>query len=56
MIEAIVEGGGIIVGLGLLLYFQVLRTDPSAPRTRPGASEASRPADTKTDPDHPSRT
>ncbi len=56
MIEAIVEGGGIIVGLGLLLYFQVLRTDPSAPRTRPGTSEAPRPAGTRIDPDHPSGT
>ncbi len=56
MIEAIVEGGGIIVGLGLLLYFQVLRTDPSAPRTGPGTSEAPRPTDTRTDPDPSSRT
>ena len=55
MIEAIVEGGGIIVGLGLLLYFQVLRTDPSAPRTKPGINGMPRPAETSTDPDHPPR-
>ena len=27
MLEAIVEGGGVVAGLALLLYFQVLRPE-----------------------------
>ena len=34
MIEVIVEGGGIVVGLGLLLYFQVIRPDPVLVRAK----------------------
>jgi hypothetical protein len=41
MIEAIVEGGGILVGLGLLLYYQVIRTGPEIERAR--RDQAARP-------------
>ena len=37
MLEAIVEGGGVLAGLGLLLYFQVLRPDAKAVSTRVAA-------------------
>jgi hypothetical protein len=30
MIEAVVEAGGVVVALALLLYFQVLRPDGAA--------------------------
>ena len=32
MVEAIVEGGGVIAGLALLLYFQVIRPGVAEPR------------------------
>ncbi len=37
MIEAIVEGGGIVAGLALLLYFQVIRPHPELKRAREAA-------------------
>ena len=55
MLEAIVEGGGVLVGLCLLLYFQVLRPQPEAVTRRgalqtPGTDQVP-PGDDRTDPE-----